>query len=310
MAAANQATRDAAGIQGRIDIDMMRSQYSHLVNSDPGQDIVILEAAGEVVGYARVDWNDQTDGTRELGLVALTRAGWTGRGLERLLVAWADARRAEIGQGLASPGGPSLHLGAFTFDGEPALAGALVEAGYTVADRAYEMERSPLDDIVLEPVPEGLEVRAGRQEDIQSVWEAMVESFRDHPGEIEDSEEDYRRFLDHPRFDPASWIVAVEDGQVCGGILTDVDPQPAPNRAGWLEEVFVRRPWRRRGLARAMIGRALIMVRERGATRALLGVAGANPNQAMSLYESAGFRVVSSSSRWTKPFATEEPHDG
>ena len=309
MAAANQATRDAAGIQGRIDLDMMRSQYSHLTNCDPDRDIVILEAAGTIVGYARVEWKDQTDGTRELGLIALTRVEWTNRGLERLLVAWGDERRVEIARDLVGPDVPPLHLGGFTFDGEPALAAALAEAGYTVADRTYEMERASLDDIVLEPVPAGLEIRAGRPEDVGPVWDAMVEAFRDHPGEVE-SDEDHQRFLEHPRFDPGAWVIAVEDGEICGGIITDVDPDPAPARAGWLAEVFVRRPWRRRGLARAMIGRALDRVRERGATRALLNVVGANPHQAMTLYEDAGFRVVSSASRWTKPLVTEERHDG
>ena len=41
---------------------------------------------------------------------------------------------------------------------------------------------------------------------------------------------------------------------------------------GWLEHISVRRPWRRRGLASALIARSLRVLRERGFEEAALGV--------------------------------------
>ena len=62
-------------------------------------------------------------------------------------------------------------------------------------------------------------------------------------------------------------------------------------RRGWLQSVFTRRPWRRRGLATALIARSLVVLRERGQTSAALGVDADNPSGALGLYEGLGFAV-------------------
>jgi mycothiol synthase len=54
----------------------------------------------------------------------------------------------------------------------------------------------------------------------------------------------------------------------------------------------VRRPWRRRGLARALIARSLQVLKDQGMTEACLGVDAQNPNGARHLYESMGFCSV------------------
>ena len=62
-------------------------------------------------------------------------------------------------------------------------------------------------------------------------------------------------------------------------------------KRGWLDGVFVRRPWRRRGLASALVARALVRLREAGMEEAMLGVDSENPSGALGLYERAGFQV-------------------
>ena len=74
---------------------------------------------------------------------------------------------------------------------------------------------------------------------------------------------------------------------------------------GLVAAVYTRRQWRRRGLARALIARCLVRLRERGMTSAYLGVDGLNPNQATDLYASLGFEVVSTSYDWTKPLPAD-----
>ena len=80
------------------------------------------------------------------------------------------------------------------------------------------------------------------------------------------------------------------------GIHADDDGIPV----GWLDSVFTRRPWRQRGLARALIARSLVVLRERGVSSAALGVDASNPNQALGLYESCGFRRASSTTSYRK----------
>jgi ribosomal protein S18 acetylase RimI-like enzyme len=59
---------------------------------------------------------------------------------------------------------------------------------------------------------------------------------------------------------------------------------------GWLQHVSVRRPWRRRGLAAALIAESLRALRDRGLAEAALGVDAENTTGALRLYESLGFR--------------------
>jgi ribosomal protein S18 acetylase RimI-like enzyme len=59
---------------------------------------------------------------------------------------------------------------------------------------------------------------------------------------------------------------------------------------GWLEHISVRRPWRKRGLAGALIADSLQALKARGLTEGALGVDAENPSGALRLYESLGFR--------------------
>ena len=72
-------------------------------------------------------------------------------------------------------------------------------------------------------------------------------------------------------------------------------------KRGLLGSVFVRRPWRRRGLAAALVARSLVLLRERGMTSAWLGVDADNPTGALGVYERAGFAVHSARSAYRKP---------
>ena len=58
---------------------------------------------------------------------------------------------------------------------------------------------------------------------------------------------------------------------------------------GWLDHVSVRRPWRRRGLASALIADSLRALRDRGLEQAALGVDSQNPTGALGVYETLGF---------------------
>ena len=72
-------------------------------------------------------------------------------------------------------------------------------------------------------------------------------------------------------------------------------------KRGWLHSVFTRRPWRKRGLANALINRSLVLLKERGMDYGVLGVDADNPTGALGLYERNGFVVEERSTAWRKP---------
>ena len=71
-------------------------------------------------------------------------------------------------------------------------------------------------------------------------------------------------------------------------------------KRGWTENIAVRRPWRKRGLARALIIRSLAMLKAQGMTEAALGVDTQNTSGALRVYESCGFKPVFTSVNYRK----------
>ena len=163
-------------------------------------------------------------------------------------------------------------------------------------------------------MPDGFEVRAVAADDRRRVWDAAVDAFRDHRGEEEADEEDWAEVAADPHQDPTLWAIAFDGDDVASGVQGRIDPEENAHHGtlqGYIDAVWTRPPYRRRGLARALLARVLVQLRERGMTSAFLGVDGSNPNQAMSLYESLGFEIRTSETDWTKPVpphltATEE----
>ena len=303
MVDANMAARDGYGVDETVSVEGLANQYVHLRNSDTATDLVIVELDGRTAGYVRVAWNDQHDGSRSYDTICLLRPELRGRGIGGAMHRWGEQRLREIAAAQPDDGRPRWFQ-AGTFDADRYSVRLLQRYGYIAVRRGYEMVRPDLDDLPEAPMPAGLEIRPVGRDDTRRVWEADAEAFRDHWGEDEETEEAWQTFRDDPTNDPDLWVVAWDGPEIAGLVLNVIDPADEARkgeRRGALGSVAVRRPWRRRGLARALIARSLGLLRDRGATSAALGVDGENPHQAMTLYESCGFRIVSSFTTWRKP---------
>jgi ribosomal protein S18 acetylase RimI-like enzyme len=71
----------------------------------------------------------------------------------------------------------------------------------------------------------------------------------------------------------------------------------------------VRRPWRRRGIASALLADSLSALRDRGLAEAALGVDAENP-RALALYEGLGFKTASEWITFRRPWLDEPGADG
>ncbi len=171
----------------------------------------------------------------------------------------------------------------------------------------YLMVRPDLENIPDFPLPEGLEVRPVRPEHYRAIWDANTEAFRDHWGFAEPTEADYQAWLNDPViFTPELWQIAWDTAtdQVAGqvkGFINQAENERFNRRRGWCEFISVRRPWRKRGLARALIARTLQIFKERGMTESALGVDTQNLSGALRVYEACGFRPVQRSATYRKP---------
>ena len=274
-------------------VEELANTFAHLVNCDPEHDVFMVEAAGELVAYQRVSWRLDSDGQYIYMLLGFVTPAWRRQGLGRLLLQRGEQRLRQVAA-LHPAGAPRLFQAftSLTREGKVAL---LDQSGYTVIRHFYEMVRPNLDNLPEAHLPAGLELRPVQPEHMRAIWDANEEAFRDHWGHTPLTESDYQGFLAQPHQDTSLWQIAWDTAtnQVAGVALNLIDSQvnaEFKRQIGYVDDLSVRRPWRQRGLGRALLIASLHAFKARGMTTAGLGVDSENPSGALGLYESVGFR--------------------
>lgn len=281
-------------------------RFKHTYRPTPGytpeRDLLVAEVAGAAVAYSRVIADRELDGLRVYWHDGFVLPAWRGRGLGRALIGWAEAHARNLAAGEVDSG--PVVTSTDVRETQTGLTGLLQALGYSPVRYWFSMETPHLDHIADAPLPLGLEVRPARPADYRTIWEAMVEAIRDHWGTSETDEQDFEGWMAHPFRQPELWVVAWDGDQVAGSILNYInqDYNAASGRAiGYTENISVRRPWRRRGLARAMLARSMQVHKAHGMTQTALGVDTNNPSGALDLYQSMGYRVTEQETTYRKP---------
>lgn len=277
------------------------SGYENLDRCDPTRDLVVAEVAGRPVAYSRVWWDQEADGPRLYRHVCFLDPDVGGRGIGATLFGWNEARLREIA---AEHEGAEQLLEVWNNDRNTAASSLIGAAGYEPVTYSAEMLRPSVEDLPDHPLPDGLEIRPVREEDIRTIWEADMEAFRDHWGYVEPTETDYERFIAFPYLDTTLWKIAWDDEGVAGQVKSFIDTASNAEhskRVGWTENIATARRWRRRGVAKALIVESIRELAARGMTEVALGVHTENPNGAFDLYVGLGYEVVSTWTTYRKP---------
>ena len=96
----------------------------------------------------------------------------------------------------------------------------------------------------------------------------------------------------------------MDTNEVAGQVRTyinTVENEKYNRKRGYTEFISVRRPWRKRGLARALIVRSLQLQKEEGMTESALGADSENLSGATRVYEDCGFQVRKRNTIYRKP---------
>ena len=197
------------------------------------------------------------------------------------LIDWAEERARERGSRVLT--------GAWM----PAakLRDDLRDRGFTPIRHAFRMSVD-LDDALVQPVwPEGIRLRTYGDGDARRFYDASNDTFEDTWEPIVPSFDEWSHaVLDRPSFDPSLWFLAEDDAEVAGFAICRI--HEVDHALGWVHFLGVRKPWRGRGVGRALLLTALAAFRDRGLSRVSLGVDAENPTGATRLYESIGMRAT------------------
>lgn len=268
----------------------LAEQYDHLQRCDPATDILMaVDDRGAIVGYARVMWDDVSEGYR--AYYVAFEAISTIDGLGQHLLHWGIDRATAIA---AAHDVPDQRIQAWANDGGPRES--IVRAsGFAPFQWSAFMVRPHLRDIPDRPLPSGLEIRPVDPSHLRAIWEADIEAFRDHPGYVEQTETDWERFLDEAAPGTDLWQIAWAGGTVAGQVRTyvnDGEAEQLGRRRAWTENISTPRNWRAKGVASALIAASLRQLAQLGFDEAALGVNLDNPTGALGVYERMGYELV------------------
>jgi ribosomal protein S18 acetylase RimI-like enzyme len=301
----NNAGRIATGNLEVLTIEGILNSYAHVTNCDLATDLRLAELEGRPVAYVRVEWRDEMRGERNHFQGLFTRPD-APAGTFEVILDWAEARSRAIAATL--PADRPATLAAFLNEETSGHIAVLEARGYRGVRFFFGMVRPMFDDIPDLPLPPGVEVRPVDPEQLRTIWAAEVAAFAGHWGASagDGSEARWEEFRDEPLNDLALWQVAWAGDTVVGMVRPYINPpdfEILGVRRGWCENISTHAAWRGRGIAKALIARALIALRDRGMTEAALGVDTNNPGGAFHVYTQLGFELQSYHAVYTKPIA-------
>jgi ribosomal protein S18 acetylase RimI-like enzyme len=238
----------------------------------------VLEEDGRIVGYCDIAPR------RDALFIDLAAPGrW-----EELLD-WAEEQVTVLGLKTASLFVPYQH-----------------ELEHIAESRGYDKRRESLTMEIAfdEPPRDGdfgnLQLRTYHDDDRDAVIAALNEAFSEDPNFQEVTPERFDGLLTGRHdFDPTLWFLAWDDDELAGFAL-DYLQLGTDAGLGHINWLGVRKAWRRRGLAEALLRRSFSELYARGKSRTGLGVDAENVTGALQVYERVGMHATIRFATWQK----------
>jgi pimeloyl-ACP methyl ester carboxylesterase/ribosomal protein S18 acetylase RimI-like enzyme len=172
----------------------------------------------------------------------------------------------------------------------PDATALLLAEGYQEAWRLAELVCKG-DGLPITNLPFGLTLQLARREDHLALWRADDEVFGG-TGEWERNVP--------PRFEPGRWLIAWGGTEVAGYCSFEHQAD-----VGAITVLGVRRAWRRRGVGRALLTRAVQALARQGIYTVRTIADANNGFPSRRLYESLGFQIVREHAWYHKPLGTD-----
>jgi GNAT superfamily N-acetyltransferase len=252
--------------------------------------VLCLDAVGTPIAYGLVAMPPDPESLVRVYLAGGVDPAHRGKGIGRVLLAWQHDRARQL---LASS---DLTLPAWVMSHAAEIApehGALLaREGFEVARYFTTLECEVGRALPAGPVAEGVRVEPFRAEYSDAVRVAKNGAFADHWGSQPAGVEQWESMVGLSSFRPDLSRIALVADEVVGFVTTEVNEDDWKRQgfsSGYIGLVGTVRPWRRRGLASALLSAVLAAYSLEGLERAVLDVDTESPTGALGVYTALGF---------------------
>jgi ribosomal protein S18 acetylase RimI-like enzyme len=272
---------------------------------DPERDLSLWEDAnGNLIGFGHL-WIRQSGEEADGWLWFRVHPQARYHDLEFEIITWGEKRLQEIGQAQGVP----VNLRTGCRDHLPDRIQILEKAGFVIDREFLTMSRSLIVPLAEAPLPQGFTLTYIHNRAEMEAWVDLYnESFIDHWNHHHLTIDEHCYWLDNdPNYQPNLDLVAIApDGTFAAFCLCRIDREYNSDRGcheGWISSLGTRRGFRRMGLGRSMLIAGMQHLWQTGIDTAKLGVDTQNPNCALHLYESVGFRRLHRRLSYVKPLS-------
>jgi ribosomal protein S18 acetylase RimI-like enzyme len=272
----------------------MQTQFDDPWSVPETDTLLALTGDEQVAAWARTFMNPDPEEEVRVFFWAAVHPAHRGRGLEDAVLTWAEARG--IQRAHSTGNGLPRVLRSFIPARHSDRIARLEQRGFAPVRHFNRMRRDLHRPIPDAPLPDGLTLRHYDPDLSSSMRDALNEAFRDHWSFEPITENDWQQFfLERSSFRPDLTFAAMDGDEVVGVSFNTVSPEENAREGveqGWIAELAVRRPWRKRGIASALLCESMRVFKAEGLDYATLGVDTQNPTGALGLYQRLGFEPV------------------
>jgi ribosomal protein S18 acetylase RimI-like enzyme len=298
-----QACIEADQIEEEHTLEDLIRYYNNIQRCNLYTEMIFAEIHDKVVGYGRCWWNHELNNDYVYISFVNLIPEWRGTDIGLAMGRHLHARIHEIAR--RHPDDAPKYLQMNGPDSQQWHTGLIEDLDLKAVRYSIQMTRPCSLPIEITPLPEGLEERPTKTTEIRKIWESANEAFRDHFGFVEPTEEEYENWIMEPDFQPQLWKIAWDGDQAAGNVLNFVrynENDKFNRKRGYTEGISVRRPWRRKGVARALLTQSIKMFQDMGMEETCLFVDTKNPSGALKLYTSVGYKEIKRYVTYRKQF--------
>ena len=310
--AINRMLLEIEAVDHRDIIDTLedRQRDFHDPDTNPATDtILVLTPDGQAAAMGWIFAPEEADQEYVAFLWGEVHPAHRRRGLGDMILTWLESRARQI---LSSrPTDRPRTIRAAIMDGLHDRIELFEQHGFRAARSFYRMQRDlqiPIEQPILPAACKLAGWDASREDEQLAL---MNEAFRDHWGFIPMSKELWKLWVtDHEDFRPdlSFMVISAETGEIVGMSVNKVNQaenEARGMREGWVMDLCVRRPWRKQGLATALLNASMLAFKAHGLQSAGLGVDTENLTGALRLYERLGFHPVKRTYNYSKSVPME-----
>jgi len=252
-------------------------------NCNPFKDVLVIEYENKVIGYAKVCWWIENDGTVVFLHLEYLIPKFREKDLWQKIINWVEQKTKEKSNFIKAD---SKVFAANASTTEISKTKILIENQYKRVFSLVEMVFEDYKNLDTQSLlPQGFILKDVEESDLRSIWELNNTVYQDRDFISTPTEENFKIFANNPNNDYSLWKVAHFGEQIAGFVIGSVSKD-----RGEIEEVSILPGFRRKGLAYSLLNMVLQEFKNKKINKVYLHTNGENVSGARSLYKKIGFR--------------------